>query len=135
MFTHQLEPRFAETDALGHISNTIFPIWFEDARTPVFKIFNPEMNVNEWSLILARQEIDHTAQTYIGTPVKITTGLGKVGNASFELIQIAEQGESVVARGKCVLVHFDYQKQAAAPIPDEIRQQLNQHLIGDGFTA
>lgn len=129
MFIHQLEPRFAETDALGHISNTIFPIWFEDARTPVFKIFNPEMDVHNWTLILARQEIDHTAQTFIGKSVSIQTGLGKIGNSSFEVIQIAEQDGSVIAKGKAVLVHFDYELQKASPIPDDIRAQLEAHKV------
>lgn len=129
MFIHQLEPRFAETDALGHISNTIFPIWFEDARTPVFKIFNPEMNVHKWTLILARQEIDHTAQTFIGKSVTIQTGLGHIGNSSFELIQIAEQDGEIIAKGKAILVHFDYDKQKASPIPDDIRVQLEAHKM------
>ncbi|MBB6523568.1 acyl-CoA thioesterase [Pseudoteredinibacter isoporae] len=129
MFIHRLEPRFAETDALGHISNTIFPIWFEDARTPVFKIFNPEMNVHQWTLILARQEIDHTAQTFIGKSVTIQTGLGHIGNSSFELIQIAEQDGEIIAKGKAVLVHFDYEKQKASPIPDDIRAQLEAHKM------
>ncbi len=129
MFTHQLEPRFAETDALGHISNTIFPIWLEDARTPIFKIFNPEMNVHKWTLILARQEIDHTAQTFIGKSVTIETGLGHIGNSSFEIIQIAKQDEKIIAKGKAILVHFDYEKQKASPIPAEIKQQLEQHIM------
>ncbi|GAA6153600.1 acyl-CoA thioesterase [Pseudoteredinibacter isoporae] len=129
MFLHQLEPRFAETDALGHISNTIFPIWFEDARTPVFKIFNPNMNVHKWTLILARQEIDHTAQTFIGKSVTIQTGLGHIGNSSFELIQIAEQEGEIIAKGKAVLVHFDYEKQKASPIPEDIRAQLDAHKM------
>lgn len=129
MFIHQLEPRFAETDALGHISNTIFPIWFEDARTPVFKIFNPEMNVHKWTLILARQEIDHTAQTFIGKSVTIQTGLGHIGNSSFELIQIAEQDGEIIAKGEAILVHFDYDKQKASPIPDDIRVQLEAHKM------
>ncbi len=131
MFTHQLEPRFAETDALGHISNTIFPIWFEDARTPIFKIFNPEMNVRQWTLILARQEIDHTAQTFIGKSVTIETGLGHIGNSSFEIIQIAKQEGETIAKGKAILVHFDYDKQKASPIPADIKEQLEKHRMLD----
>lgn len=131
MFTHQLEPRFAETDALGHISNTIFPIWLEDARTPIFKIFNPEMNVRQWTLILARQEIDHTAQTFIGKSVTIETGLGHIGNSSFEIIQIAKQDGETIAKGKAILVHFDYDKQKASPIPADIKEQLENHRMLD----
>ncbi|MCJ8299448.1 MAG: hypothetical protein MJK13_11020 [Pseudomonadales bacterium] len=53
MFTNTISPRFLETDALGHINNTVLPMWFEASRDPVFKIFSPELDVNNWKLILA----------------------------------------------------------------------------------
>lgn len=36
MFTLSLTPRFYETDAFGHINNTVITGWFETAREPVF---------------------------------------------------------------------------------------------------
>ena len=32
MFHYETEPRFSDTDALGHINNTVYPVWFEQAR-------------------------------------------------------------------------------------------------------
>jgi len=54
MFSELITPRFSDTDALGHINNTMVPIWFEGARDPVFKLFMPELDPNNWQLILAR---------------------------------------------------------------------------------
>jgi acyl-CoA thioester hydrolase len=39
MFRMTVTPRFYETDALGHINNTVMAGWFEAAREPVFRFF------------------------------------------------------------------------------------------------
>lgn len=130
MFHLELEPRFSDTDALGHISNTTLPVWFEQARTPVFRIFHPTLEAETWPLIIARLEIDLMAQSYWHIPVKINTGIGKIGNSSFHVVQEAWQGDKQIARGVAVLIHFDYATEKALPIPDEIRAKLSEHLIG-----
>jgi len=128
MFHLEIEPRFNDTDALGHISNTALPVWFEQARKPVFRIFHPSLEVENWPLIIARIEIDLLAQSYWHMPVQIRTGIGKIGNSSFHVIQEAWQSDKKVARGVAVLIHFDYASEKAVPIPDDIRAQLAEHM-------
>ncbi|AKV94885.1 acyl-CoA thioester hydrolase [Marinobacter sp. DSM 26671] len=129
MFHLELEPRFSDTDALGHISNTTLPVWFEQARTPVFRIFHPTLEAETWPLIIARLEIDLMAQSYWHIPVKIKTGIGKIGNSSFHVIQEAWQGDKQIARGVAVLIHFDYEIEKALPIPDDIKARLAEHAV------
>ena len=117
MFHYETEPRFSDTDALGHINNTVYPVWFEQARTPVFRIFHPSL------------EIDLKAQCYWATPVKVRSGIGKVGNSSFEVIQEAWQNGVLVARGVTVLIHFDYETQKSVPIPEAVRSELAVHTF------
>lgn len=129
MFHLELEPRFSDTDALGHISNTSLPVWFEQARTPVFRIFHPTLEAETWPLIIARLEIDLLAQSYWHIPVEIKTGIGKIGNSSFHVVQEAWQGDKQIARGVAVLIHFDYETEKALPIPDDIRARLTEHVV------
>lgn len=131
MFQHEIEPRFSDTDALGHISNTTFPQWFEQARMPIFRIFHPSLDVRHWSLIIARMEIDLKAQSYWAMPVEIRTRIGKIGNSSFHVVQEAWQGGTEVARGVAVMIHFDYEAETSLPIPDAIREQLAEHQVED----
>lgn len=131
MFEHEIEPRFNDTDALGHISNTAFPVWFEQARTPVFHLFHPSLEMGTWPLILARVEFDLKAQTYWGSPVTVRSGIGRVGKSSCEVIQEAWQNDREVARGRAVLIYFDYNTESAVPIPDEIRARLAEHQVED----
>lgn len=129
MFYFELQPRFSDTDALGHISNTTLPVWFEQARMPLFQIFHPTLDVKTWPLIIARVEVDFVAQSYWHLPVEIRTGVGKIGNSSFHAIQEAWQDGQLIARGKAVLIHFDYEAEKAVPIPEEARDQLAGHTI------
>jgi len=129
MFHLELEPRFSDTDALGHISNTTLPVWFEQARTPVFRIFHPTLEAETWPLIIARLEIDLMAQSYWHIPVKIKTGIGKIGNSSFQVVQEAWQGDKQIARGVAVLIHFDYETEKALPIPEDIKARLSEHVV------
>jgi len=129
MFKRTLSPRFAETDALGHLSNTTLPIWFEDAREPIFQIFNPELNLASWNLILARIEVDFVRQIYYGSEVVIRTYVIKVGNTSFTLLQEAWQKGELAARGTATMVYFDYASQHSAKIPEIYREQLEVHKL------
>jgi len=129
MFHLELEPRFSDTDALGHISNTTLPVWFEQARTPVFRIFHPTLEAETWPLIIARLEIDLMAQSYWHIPVKIKTGIGKIGNSSFHVVQEAWQGDKQIARGVAVLIHFDYETEKTVPIPEDIKARLAEHVV------
>lgn len=128
MFSMTVTPRFYETDALGHINNTVLSNWFEAAREPVFRVFNPTLSLTEWNLILARVEIDYVAQTHYGKEVEVRSWIGRIGNSSFVVEQEAWQEGVCVARGKAVQVFFNYATQKSEAIPAAYRAQLEPHL-------
>lgn len=128
MITTIIEPRFSDTDALGHISNTSFPVWFEDSRTRLFEIFHPTLDVKTWPLIIARIEIDFLAQSYWGAEVTVKTYISKLGNSSCTVIHEAWQKDQMVAKGLAILIYFDYQSNKSVVIPNEIREQLTAHV-------
>ncbi|MRI33204.1 thioesterase [Endozoicomonas sp. OPT23] len=128
MLQETITPRFCETDALGHINNTVVPEWFEHARTPIFKMFTPDLDTNNWKLIIARIEVEYTAQLQYNSDVILKTCLEKVGNSSMYIHHEAWQNDVLAARGKAVLIHYDYENECSSPIPDSIRQKLMEHL-------
>ena len=132
MFTMTVTPRFYETDAFGHVNNTVFLGWFETAREPIFRLFTPDMDIRRMNLILARTEVDYLAQTHYGSEVILRTGIERIGNASFTVWHEAWQGGVRVARGKAVQVCFDHASQRSEPIPPVCRQQLMTWLEAAG---
>ncbi len=128
MFFLTLSPRFYETDAFGHINNTVINGWFETAREPIFRLFNPNMEIKSLPLILARTEVDFTAQAYYGKPVDIKTAIERVGNSSFVVAHEAWQADIRVAKGKAFQVYFDFTQQKSAPLPPVERAALEKLL-------
>ncbi|MCE9688134.1 acyl-CoA thioesterase [Shewanella sp. AS16] len=123
-----IQPRFNETDGLGHINNTVIPVWFEAAREPIFEIFNPELDLNQWNLIVAGFTIAYTAPTFYGKPVTVKTWISRIGNSSFEVGQSCWQQGKKTAEAKTSLVHYDYAVEKSQPIPADIRGLLGRLL-------
>ncbi len=129
MFSENITPRFSDTDALGHINNTMIPIWFEGARDPVFRLFSPQLNLQKWPLILAKIDVLFHAQIFYGQSLEIRTYISRIGGASFDVYQELWQNEQKCASGTAVMVNFCYETQSSQKISNEIKQALEQHLI------
>lgn len=127
---YAFQPRFNDTDALGHINNASIATWFEEGRRPVFEYFVPDLDPKKWNLIIARLEIDYLAQGYYQKTTTVKTQVEKIGNSSFVLLQEAIQEGKVISRGKAFLVSFDYGTQKSVPIPDPIRAKLQALIPG-----
>ncbi|MDN4073133.1 acyl-CoA thioesterase [Fictibacillus terranigra] len=127
----ELTVRFCETDALGHINNTSYFIYLEEARIRCFESLGLDMNTNEWSFILASTKCDFMAQGYFNDRLLVRTGVCKIGTKSFTLVHeiYKEETEELVARGNAVIVYFDFKKQQTANIPDFLRDALERNQI------
>ena len=131
MFTEIIQPRFSDTDALGHINNTVFAVWFEGARQGVFRIFTPELDLQHWPLIIASIKLDYHAQTHYGAEVEIRTYISRIGGSSFDVYQEAWQNGVKTVSGTAVMVQFNYASNAAVAITAGQKQQLSAHLLSN----
>ena len=129
MFSWIITPRFGDIDGLGHVNNNIVPMWFETARNPFFRFFNPELDLKRWDLILVRFEVDFLNQMYYGVDVEVRSWISRIGRSSFEIYQEAWQADKLGAKGTAVLVHFDFTLQKSRLLPEPIRKELENHLI------
>ena len=122
--------RFCETDALQHVSNTALVVWFEAAREPIFRMFTPELDLQNWPLILASYKVDFLSQIFYGMPVTVKTYVSRLGNSAFDVYQELWQDNKLCSTGLTTMVHFDYKTQRSAPIPDSVKASL-QSLFKD----
>jgi len=129
MFSNTFEPRFLETDALGHINNTVLPMWFEASRDPVFKFFTPQMDVNNWKLILASFSINFHAETHYGSSVEIKTYISRIGNSAFDVYQECWQGGHKTVSGTATLVHFCHSQKVSLALTQQQIALLQDHLL------
>ncbi|MDR1352682.1 MAG: acyl-CoA thioesterase [Treponema sp.] len=135
MFTITITPRFGDADALGHINNVSLAIWFELARNSLFDIFVPHEKIlsrENFPLILAHADYDYVAQMYLRTDTEIKTWIEKIGNKSFTIYHEAWQAGRLCAKGRVVIVYYDFGTEKSAPIPDDKRELLSRHLLPPG---
>lgn len=121
-------PRFSETDVLGHINNTVLPVWFEAARAPIFRFFTPDLNPHDWKLIIANVEVSFVGELFYGAEVTINSSIEKVGNSSFVVRQEAYQNERCCAVGKTVMVRYDFSEKSKKALSESEQQALSNHL-------
>ncbi len=124
MYSEEFNVRFYETDALAHVSNTILVGWFETGREPLFKLFTPELDLQNWPLILASYKVDFLEQIYYGQKVQVKTYISRIGTSSFDVYQELWQKQKKCATGTTTLVHFDFQTKKAVAINEKIRAIL-----------
>ena len=131
-----ITPRFGDVDGLGHINNTVLAIWFEKARNPVFRIFNPDLDLThgKWNLIMAHTDFDFLAELHFKNHVEIRTHVAKIGDTSVILLHQAWQDGQLKVEGKSVMVYYDFINKKPVTIPDNIREKLSEHLLTDDPT-
>lgn len=128
MLTTYIKPRFCDTDALGHINNNVYSVWFEESREEVFRIFNPTLTKKDWNLIMASYSVDFLQEVFYGTKVKIDTTVEKIGTSSFTLKHELYQHDKLCTIGHTTLVHFDFVNKKAISMDETLRKKLQEHI-------
>ncbi|RLL46814.1 acyl-CoA thioesterase [Oceanobacillus piezotolerans] len=129
MYKKVIEPRVSETDGVGHINNTTIPVWLEAARNPIFKLFTPDDSFAHWKMIILNMNVDYLNQIYFGKNVEVYTWVKRIGNSSLELYEEIHQEGNICVKGSVVYVNYNVEKQVSESIPQEIRVQLEEHLL------
>jgi acyl-CoA thioester hydrolase len=131
MFNITVTPRFGDMDILGHINNTVPVVWFELARNPLFKIFDPAMRLTResFSLIMAHTDYDYIDPLYLQYDVEIRTWISRIGNKSFTVYHEAWQQGRRCVKGNAVIVHYDFSIGTSTPIPEDKKKLLAEHLL------
>lgn len=129
MFETTINPRFNETDALGHINNNVYSIWFDSAREPIYKYFCSTNDFRDIDLIMAKISCEFLNEVFYGKEVLIKTQIERIGNSSFEVHHQLFQNDKLCSVGNATLVHFDHKEKQSIILGDEKKEFLEKHLI------
>lgn len=129
MYQTVLEPRVSETDGVGHINNTVLPVWFEAARNPLFSLFTPDHDFKKWKMVIVKTTLEFVKQIYFGQDVEIRIWVKRIGQSSLELYEELHQDGILCAKNNVVYVNYNLMEQKSEPIPEDIREELSMHLL------
>ena len=105
-------------------------IYLEQARVEFLLDNEIVPNLNDFPFVLVSTHCDYKQQIYINDRIVIKSFLKEIGRSSFTLGHefVHQDRDEILAYGEAVLVHFDFEKQKSAPIPDEIRNRMEKFL-------
>ncbi|HEX3865284.1 MAG TPA: thioesterase family protein [Gemmatimonadaceae bacterium] len=122
-----VQTRFGDTDALGHVNNASFASYAELARLD----FMSRLGRAVTSLILASLHMDFRRQVLFRDSVYVETRVGRVGTTSVTLLQTVVANDERAADIRSVVVYFDYAAGKPRPLTDEMRATLTPFLESD----
>jgi|TARA_B100001105_G_C22002542_1_gene277981 acyl-CoA thioester hydrolase len=138
-FSHRIEVRFRDCDAMGHVNNAVYFTYFEQARIMMADTLGLRRSLEDTGLglILAHASCDYKAQVLFGDVIDVRVAVTAIGRSSFtgeyEIRRVKD--DSVVATGKSIQVVFDYATGKAISIPDVFREKLEAIETGTAVTS
>ena len=123
-----IQVRFADTDAMGHLNNASYALYAETARLEFMRSAGAPVT----DLILARLAIDFRRQATYGSPTHVESWIDRIGRSSIGIAHKVVSDGQVAAEISSVIVHFDYATARAIDIPDDLRTRLEPYLAASG---
>jgi acyl-CoA thioester hydrolase len=126
-FAHSVEidVRFVDTDAMGHVNNAVYLTYCEMARIRYWTEVTGEPiapgHEGAESLILAEARITYRAPVFHGERVTVETRATSLGQTSFVLehrltAHLPGEAARLVATSESVMVRYDYATQRPTPL-------------------
>lgn len=119
--------RQVDTDMQGHVNNTVFPVYFEIARSSMRELLalRPAGTFG----IVARQVIHYHAELNFPSTIRIGAGIARIGSKSYVMGYGLWCGDDCVATGEVTQVMFDGTAKKSIPIPEPFRTALTDYLL------
>lgn len=125
--TARIPIRWGDMDALGHVNNTVYFRYMEQARVEWLSAIGCDPDPSADGPVIVNAHCSFIKQLKYPGEIEILTYVGPGGRSSFETIQEIRRVDTpdmLYAQGgaKVVWVHFPSEK--STPLPDRVRQLL-----------
>ena len=115
-----VQMRFGDTDALGHVNNASFAAYAELGRLDLVR----QLGAAATSLILASLTINFRRPVVFGEAVSVESWVERIGRSSFTLGQLIYANRELAADSQSVVVYYDYANGRSLELTPEMRDQL-----------
>ena len=129
---------WGEMDAFGHVNNTVYFRYFENARLAYFRAvgYMEEMERGGLGPILASTQCRFRLPLVYPDSVSVGARVRQLSGDRFvmEYRVVSHTHGAVAAEGDGRIVSYDYRAGAKAPVPDPVRRRIEE-LEGSSATA
>ncbi|MEX0899062.1 MAG: thioesterase family protein [Gammaproteobacteria bacterium] len=125
VYEHEIEVRWGDMDALGHVNNATYFTYFEQARISWFRALTRDAVMSrKQGPVMANASCEYRRAIVHPAHVVVEVLLGEPGRSSLPTgyrIRDALDASVEYATGASVLVWVDYETGKPVPLPDEVR--------------
>ena len=112
--------RWGDLDAFGHVNNSTYLIFAQEARYAWSKMLE---------MVVARAEVDFIAPIYTGDIyIDVEIWVNKIGTSSFGVTYEMKNSDELLAVVKTVQVTVSMDTKKSRPMNDAEREFLNKYL-------
>jgi len=126
-FSTNIDVRFRDLDALGHVNNAVFFTYFEEGRKNFFQKHFTLSGPTGFGFILAHISCDYLKPIRLTDRLKLHITVGTIKNKSFAFtykLSGRKDGSLVFATGESIQVCYDYSLNKSVPVPSDFREKL-----------
>ncbi|EMA67667.1 thioesterase superfamily protein [Halorubrum aidingense JCM 13560] len=128
-YTAEIDVRFRDIDAMGHVNNAVYATYVEQARTEYFRDVL-DADLTRVSTVLASLSIDFRRPVELtdGT-VTVSVDVAEIGRSSVTMTHEIRAGAdgAVVADADATLVALDPETGEPAPLPEAHRSEMESY--------
>lgn len=125
-FSTQIEVRFRDLDALGHVNNAVYLTYFEIARLHYWKRLFGDEAFSRYSFVVVRAECNYRSPAHAGELLQVFARVSELKRSSFIFEYEIVEGDTgrIVADGATVQACFDPDVKRARTIPHDLRDSI-----------
>jgi len=123
--TLELPVRWRDLDDLGHVNNSVYFTYFEQARVEWWSTIDEVLAVDKQGPVIVTANCNFLKPIFYPTTLHINVHAGLPGNSSYIIyyeIFTKNQTLELAAHGSTKIVWVDYSQGKAIPLPEKFRR-------------
>ncbi|MFD1569362.1 acyl-CoA thioesterase [Halorubrum laminariae] len=125
--TTEIEVRFRDIDALGHVNNAVYATYIEQARTAYFRDVL-DADLSRASTVLASTSFDFRRSVELtDKTVTVKSVVDEIGRTSVSMsyeIRIGSDDGDLAAEAEATIVSLDPETGEPTPVPEPMRAKM-----------
>ena len=121
--TAEIQVRFRDTDAMGHVNNAVYLSYLELARIHYWRLLTKTRTRDSLAIILARSEVDYRYPATMEMDLLVHVRVSELKRSSFIMeYRVSQKGTGrLIAEARTVQACYDYAAGKVMRIPEVVR--------------
>jgi acyl-CoA thioester hydrolase len=124
VFSHTLEIRFKDIDALGHVNNAVYITYLEQTRAKYLEQLG--LRGSHPTTILVGNEIDYLRPVLLHDRLEVKMRCLSIGHKSLKFAYEIMANNTLAARAISTHVWYDFEQNMSVAVPPEAKAKLEE---------